>query len=217
MKRILSIITISVVLFLSFSGCGQQNTEATEQASATDAVPATAVVAVQTQEAVPPTKTGNNILVAYFSCTGNTASLAQYAADYLNGDLYEIIPAVPYTKDDIAYNNSNCRANLEQADETSRPAIDGEAIDLTSYDTVILAFPIWWGKEPRILDTFLERYDFSGKTMAAFCTSGSSGIRTAEHNLKSMTDDTVTWLGAERFASGTSKEAMNSWLKKIGY
>lgn len=160
----------------------------------------------------PMTEADRKTLVAYFSCTGITAPLAKYAADALEADLYEIVPAEPYTADDIAYNNDTCRANKEQADDTCRPKIAGDTVDMSQYETVVLAFPIWWGKEPRIIDTFMNTYDFSGKSVLVFCTSGGSGVRTAAVNIKSMAGEDVTWLGDERFDGNTSQKTMEEWL-----
>lgn len=157
----------------------------------------------------------SNILVAYFSRTGNTAPLAEYAAEITEADIYEIVPEVPYTDDDIAYQVNDCRANLEQNDDTCRPAVSSAVINMEGYDVVFIAFPIWWGKEPRIIDTFMDTYDFSGKTLIPFCTSGSSGIGTAESNLHAMTDETARWLDGARFAAGTSKNTMEEWINSL--
>lgn len=157
-----------------------------------------------------------HVLVAYFSCTGNTAPLAKYVAEITGADLYEIVAEEPYTDEDIAYQDSGCRANAEQNDDACRPAISGEVVNMQDYDVVFIAFPIWWGKEPRIIDTFMESYDFSGKTMIPFCTSGGSGISTAESDLHTMTDDTVQWLIGSRFAAGTSKDAIQDWIDSLG-
>lgn len=157
----------------------------------------------------------SKILVAYFSRTGNTAPLAEYTAEITGADIYEIVPEVPYTDDDIAYQVNDCRANLEQNDDTCRPAVSSTVIDMEDYDVVFIAFPIWWGKEPRIIDTFMDTYDFSGKTLIPFCTSGSSGIGTAESNLHAMTDETARWLDGARFAAGTSKNTMEEWINSL--
>lgn len=158
----------------------------------------------------------HKILVAYFSQTGNTAPLAKYVADITGADLYEIVPEVPYTDDDIAYQVSGCRANLEQNDDTCRPAISGVVSGMQDYDVVFLAFPIWWGEEPRIIDTFMDTYDFSGKTIIPFCTSGGSGIGTAESNLHATTDEAVLWISGSRFVAGTSKETLEEWVNSLG-
>ncbi|MCQ2437765.1 MAG: hypothetical protein MJ099_05155 [Clostridia bacterium] len=150
----------------------------------------------------------SHILVACFSVTGNTAPIAQRAAELLNADYCEIVPETPYTADDIRYSDNSCRANREQGDKTCRPALAGEALDMSGYDTVLIAYPIWWGEEPRIIDTFVETYDLSGKALATFCTSGSSGIGTAEQD--------GNWLGAKRFQVGADRATVQAWLDEIG-
>lgn len=156
-----------------------------------------------------------SILVVNFSCTGNTKAIAKVAANKLDADFYEIVPALPYTDEDLNYNNDDCRANKEQNNDNARPEIVSEEIDLSKYDTVLISFPIWWGKEPRIIDTFMEKYDFSGKNLAAFCTSGGSGISTAETNLKAYEPEAV-WLGANRFEASAAEDEIDIWLSLIG-
>lgn len=119
-------------------------------------------------------------------------------------------PKVSYSDDDIDYSVDDCRANVEQNDETYRPAISGSVENMQDYDIVFIAFPIWWGEEPRIIDTFMESYDFSGITLIPFCTSGGSGIGTAESNLHSFTTDETAWLDGRRFAAGSPR---TSWYQ----
>lgn len=129
----------------------------------------------QNEQAAPPAAGGHaNVLVAYFSCTGNTEGVAELIAEKTGGTLWEIVPEVPYTGADLDYSDSGCRANREQNDENARPAIANEVEDIVSYDTVFIGHPIWWGDAPRIVQTFLESYDFSGKRVYTFSTSGSS-------------------------------------------
>lgn len=162
------------------------------------------------------TSTESRTLVVNFSCTGNTKPIAQMAAALLNADFYEIVPEIPYTAEDLHYQDHNCRANKEQNDDSARPAIAGEKLDISGYDTILISFPIWWGREPRIIDTFMESYDFSDKTLAAFCTSGGSSIGTAESNLKAYAPDAL-WGGAKRFQTGASEEEVADWLSEIGF
>ena len=157
-----------------------------------------------------------NILVAYFSCTGTTKPLAEYAAEYLNADLYEIRPEVPYTSADLNYSNSSSRATREQNDPQARPAISGRVENMAQYSTVVLAYPIWWGQAPRIISTFLESYDFGGKTIVPFCTSGSSPIGSSASSLHSLTDSSTQWKSGRRFAGGTSRETIIQWLNGEG-
>lgn len=121
-------------------------------------------------------KTKHKILVVYFSATHTTQGVAKKIADVLNADLYEIKPQDPYTDEDLDYNNDKSRSTIEMNDPDARPAIAGSVKNMEQYKTVFLGYPIWWGEAPRILSTFVESYDFSGKTMIPFCTSGGSGI-----------------------------------------
>ncbi len=156
----------------------------------------------------------NGTLVVYFSATGTTKPLAEYAADILNADIYEIVPSDPYTEEDLAY-YTNGRADKEQNDHSARPAISGSVSDMDKYNTVILGYPIWHGQAPRIISTFLESYDFSGKTILPFCTSHSSGIGSSDTNLHSLAEN-AKWLDGRRFAASTSKEEIYSWLDEMG-
>ena len=161
------------------------------------------------------TPTDSSILVACFSATGNTWPLAQYAAEYLHADLFRIEPEEPYTDDDLNYNNNNARANQEMADDTCRPTLAATVENMSQYDTVILAFPIWWGQAPRIIESFIEAHDLSGKTVLCFCTSGGSGYGRTDSILSALTDDTVTWLEGHRFSAGASAQQMQQWLQEM--
>ena len=153
-------------------------------------------------------------LVVWFSCTGNTEALAHTAAEALNADLWQIIPEKPYSDEDLNYHDSSCRANREQADPACRPAFVG-AVDVTPYDSIMLAYPIWWGEEPRIVDTWIESVDLAGKQMAAICTSGGSGIQTSYAHLQEKAPDAL-WLGAERFSANTTPAELSEWCASIG-
>ena len=161
------------------------------------------------------TPTDSSILVACFSATGNTWPLAEYAAEYLNADLFRIEPEEPYTDADLNYSDDKCRANVEMQDESCRPALAATVENMDQYDTVILAFPIWWGQAPRIIETFIEAHDLSGKTVLAFCISGGSGYGRTGAILSALTDDTVNWLEGRRFSAGTSAEEMEAWLQDM--
>ena len=123
-------------------------------------------------------------LVAYFSASGVTAKAAEKIAETIGADLYEIHPQLPYTAKDLDWMNRNSRSSVEMNDPASRPAIAQSLDNMAQYDTILVGFPIWWYVEPRIVDTFLESYDFSGKTMIPFATSGSSGIEKAQQSLQ---------------------------------
>lgn len=123
-------------------------------------------------------------LVAYFSASGVTAKAAESIAKSIGAELYEIQPAIPYSSADLDWMNQKSRSSVEMNDPTSRPTIAEPVSNMAQYDTILVGFPIWWYVEPRIVDTFLESYDFSGKTMIPFATSGSSGIERAAQSLK---------------------------------
>ena len=161
---------------------------------------------------IPQSKT----LVACFSATGHTKPLAEYAAKYLGADFYEIVPEEPYTDADLNYNNSNSRTTKEQNNSSARPKISGGVRNMDGYDTVIIAHPIWWGQAPKIIYTFLESYDFSGKTLTTMCTSDSSPLGSSANNLKALTDNSVTWLESKRFSIGASENEVREWLDGIG-
>ena len=128
-------------------------------------------------------------LVAYFSASGRTASLAQKLSQAAGADLYEIKPAKPYTSADLNWQNKQSRSSLEMSDKSSRPALADKNADITAYDTVFVGFPIWWYIAPTIINTFLESYDFSGKKIILFATSGGSGFGSAAANLKASAPD----------------------------
>lgn len=126
----------------------------------------------------------NKILVTYFSASGITADIAKELAQHVNADLFEIRPETPYTSADLDWMDKKSRSTLEMADSSSRPAIAETLENIENYQTVFIGFPIWWYVEPRIIDTFLESYDFSGKTLIPFATSGGSGIKKACESMK---------------------------------
>ena len=161
-----------------------------------------------------PENETSNILVAYFSCTGNTENIAEYLIDLTDADSYIIEATVPYTSEDIQYSNSSCRANQEQNDKSVRPEISGSIDNMESYDIVFLGYPIWWGEEPRIIDTFLESYDFSDKTVIPFCTSGSSGISTSENNIRNLVP-IGEQLSGRRFSANASVDDVSAWLDTL--
>lgn len=123
-------------------------------------------------------------LVAYFSASGVTARVAKNLATAAGADLYEIKPAVPYTKDDLNWMNKQLRSSVEMRDKSSRPTLADTGADIAAYDTIFVGFPIWWYIAPTIINTFLETYDFSGKKIILFATSGGSGFGKAVQNLQ---------------------------------
>ena len=188
-----------------------QTTEASEPEASSEQ-PGTGPSAEPTEPTEPQ---GPKILVAVFSATGNTAPLAETVAELLGADLYVIVPAQPYTEADLAYYTGG-RCDQEQADPDCRPAIDGQVEDMARYDTVVIAHPIWHGQAPRIISTFLESCDFSGKTLTTFCTSMSSPLGSSADNLHGLVPQDVTWLESRRFPAGASREDLAAWLTEIG-
>lgn len=152
-------------------------------------------------------------IVVYFSRTGTTKPLAENIAKITNSDIYEIKAAQPYTDDDINYNNSSSRANREQNDMGARPEIAGDPIDVSQYDTVYLGYPIWWGTIPRIINTFIDTYDLSGKTIMPFCTSGGSGISASVSDIKKYCPNSEVKDGL-RGTSHTSETEIKQWIEK---
>ena len=166
-------------------------------------------------QTTPDASNETKVLVAYFSATNTTKSLAEYIADGLDADIYEIVPETPYTSADLNYSNSSSRATVEQNDSSARPTISGSVANMEQYDIVFIGYPIWWGQAPRIVSTFLESYDFNGKTIVPFCTSGSSGIGSSASNLHSLTNG-ANWLDGRRFSGGTSRNTMIEWVNGLG-
>lgn len=163
----------------------------------------------------PEPEQENRVLVAYFSATNNTEGVAEHISDALNADVYEIIPAVPYTSADLNYNNSSSRATVEMNDPNARPEISGGVDSMEDYDIIFLGYPIWWGQAPRIISTFLESYDFDGKTIVPFCTSASSGIGSSASSLHGLTNG-ADWLSGQRFSAGASRNTVVSWINGLG-
>lgn len=132
------------------------------------------------------------ILVAYFSASGTTAGAAKKLADAAGADLYEIKPAVPYTKADLDWTNKSSRSSVEMNDKSSRPALADKSANIGDYDMILLGFPIWWYVSPTVINSFLESYDFSGRKIVLFATSGGSGFGKTVSGLKnSVAADTV--------------------------
>ena len=150
-----------------------------------------------------------NALVAYFSASGVTERAAKEIAGAVDADLYEILPAQPYTDADLDWTDKKSRSTAEMNDPACRPEIAGTVENMEQYDTVFVGFPIWWYVEPRIVDTFLESYDFSGKTVIPFATSGGSGIGGAEKSLREHCPK-ANWKQGKLVNSGAA-----AWAKSV--
>ena len=153
-----------------------------------------------------------NVLVAVFSASGVTRKVGEEIARIAGADFYEIVPKQSYSAADLDWMNKKSRSSVEMNDPSARPEIGSSAVDMASYDTVIVGFPIWWGEEPRILDTFVEKYSFEGITVIPFCTSGSSGIGRSGPNMEELAGS-GTWLDGQRFSGGVSEEELQSWIE----
>ncbi len=162
-----------------------------------------------------PAGQGGKVLVAYFSATNTTEGVAEHIAAGLNADIYEIVPEEPYTDADLNYNDNNSRSTLEMNDPAARPAISGSVEDMDQYSIVFVGYPIWWGDAPRIMSTFMESYDFSGKTIVPFCTSGGSGVGSSATNLEELTSG-ATWLPGTRLNGSDSQETVMEWVNGLG-
>ena len=153
-------------------------------------------------------------LVAYFSASGVTARLAETLAQVTGGDLHEILPAEPYSSADLDWTNKKSRSSVEMKDPSCRPAIGNQVEDIEQYDTVFVGFPIWWYVAPAIINTFLESYDFSGKTVVPFATSGGSGMGKTNEKLKPSCPGAVLLQG--RLLNGNlSEDSLKKWVKDV--
>lgn len=168
-------------------------------------------------EPAPETDTeseGTKVLVVYFSATNTTEGVAEHIANGLNADIYEIVPEDPYTDADLNYNDNNSRTTIEMNDPNARPAISGSVENMEQYDIIFVGYPIWWGEAPRIVSTFMESYDFSGKTIVPFCTSGGSGIGSSASNLERLTSG-ATWLDGQRLNGSDSQDTVMEWANSL--
>ncbi len=154
-------------------------------------------------------------VVVYFSCTGNTENIANNIAEVTNSDIFEIVPTIPYTDEDLDYNDDQSRVNYENNDDTIRPEIAITFENLEDYDTIYLGYPIWWGQAPKILYTFIESYDFTGKNIVPFCTSGGSSIGSSAENLKNACNGDANWLEGKRFNGSEDKDRVSNWIDTL--
>ena len=153
-------------------------------------------------------------LVAYFSASGVTGSVARTLSDTLKADLYEIAPAVRYTDADLDWRNANSRSSLEMKDKSSRPEIVVEPVNIADYDTVLVGFPIWWYVAPTIVNTFLEKHDFSGKKIVLFATSGGSGFGNTVEGLKNSVPGAAIEEGLLQ-RGGQDMDAWKNWAMSL--
>ena len=153
-------------------------------------------------------------LVAYFSASGVTAGVADKLASAAGADLFEIAPAEPYTKADLDWTNKQSRSSVEMNDRSCRPAIATRVEDMAQYDTVFVGFPVWWYRQPSIIDTFLEGYDFTGKKIVPFCTSGGSGLGQAPEYMQELVPAANVLMG-RRLSANVSEEELKNWVEGV--
>lgn len=210
MKR--TFLTGFIVSALLLGGCASGNASKTEVETTSAPEPETSFTpAAETSE---PAASDGSTLIAYFSVTGNTEEIAHEIAAVTGAPEYVITPAEPYTDADIDYSSDDSRTSREQNDPSARPELGGEALDLSGVTTLYLGYPIWWGQEPRIMDTFVETYDFSGITIIPFCTSASSGVGNSASNLEKNAGS-GKWKEGTRFAAGTSEDEIRTWIESM--
>ena len=154
-------------------------------------------------------------LVAYFSASGVTANVAKLLAEAANADLFEIKPEVPYTSADLDWQDKNSRSSVEMRDKSSRPAIAESNAKIEEYDVIFVGFPIWWYVAPTIINTFLESYDFAGKTIILFATSGSSGFGKTVDELKGSVDGTTVIKEGKILNGSQSVNALRDWIETL--
>ena len=157
----------------------------------------------------------NKSLVAYFSATRTTEGAANALAKAARADLYRITPAQPYSSRDLNWNNSSSRSSVEMGNDSARPALAQVAPDLSPYDVVFVGFPIWWYVEPRIVDTFLESCDLSGKAVVPFATSGSSGITRAASRMRDIVPQARV-LDGRMMNDRPSTSELEAWIRGLG-
>ena len=231
MKKTIAVL-LSLVMLLGLAACKDSGGQAEPASAEGNSIESTATMEETTknsnvdeeskdasesrpEETDAPDVQENNVLVAYFSATNTTKGVAEQIANGLDADIYEIVPEDPYTDADLNYNDSNSRTTIEMNDPDARPAILGGVENMDQYTTVLIGYPIWWGEAPRIISTFIENYDFSGKTIVPFCTSGSSGIGSSATNLEQLTNG-VQWLSGKRLSGSDSQDTVMEWVNSLG-
>ena len=218
MKKAIAIL-LSLTMILGLAACGNSASQ-TEQPSTEDTSVESKADTNSAENSTDMENTDNQdvqdhkVLVAYFSATGTTKGVAEHIANGLNADIYEIVPEDPYTDADLNYNDNNSRTTIEMNDPNARPAISGSVENMEQYDIIFVGYPIWWGEAPRIVSTFMESYDFSGKTIVPFCTSGGSGIDSSASNLERLTSG-ATWLDGRRLNGSDSQDTVMECVNSL--
>ena len=220
-KKIFSL-SLAAVMALSLAACGQSNgTDDSQSTSQSQETPSSTTTQEPGGTASTPDASeqigDGNVLVVYYSASGNTEAVAGYIAEATGGDLFAITPAEPYTSDDLNWTDENSRVSQEYANESLRDVelTTTEVENWDSYDTVFIGYPIWWGIAAWPTDSFVEANDFTGKTVIPFCTSSSSGLGQSGELLAELAG-TGDWLEGQRFRSGVSQEDVSEWVDGLG-
>ena len=213
------VIALGALCTAALSGCSSSTSSSTAASSGSSASANASSTSNGASSASSATTSGGaaasgGACIVCFSATGNTWSIAEKLASATGAQLMRIEAAEPYSSEDLNYNDSSTRATVEQNGGTARPAISGGAPDLSAFDTVYLGYPIWWGKAPRIILTLLESADLAGKTVHAFCTSGSSAIDGSLSEIEAAAPN-ATWSGARRFATEADETTIADWAKSL--
>lgn len=230
MKKIVTLLLAGLLTF-SLAACGnttessetqnsQSQTESAEESTAPESSEATSATEDASDAGETPSTEGaeSNVLVVYYSATGNTEEAAGYIADLTGGTLFELEPADPYTDEDLNYSDDNSRVSQEYADESLRDVelVADTVENWDNYDTVFIGYPIWWGIAAWPVDGFVEANDFTGKTVIPFCTSASSGLGESGELLAELAE-TGDWQEGMRFRSSVSEEDVQTWLTELGF
>lgn len=212
MKKLFSLLLVVAAMVLTLAACGTANAGNDAADEPKNDVTTDTVSPAPAEET--PESTGNKVLVAYFSATGHTKTIAEYLQATLDADLYEIVPQEPYTDADLDWMDKKSRSTIEMNAPKSRPAIAGQVADMVQYDTVFVGSPIWWGQAPKIVYTFLESYDFSGKTVIPFATSGGSGMGKTNERLAPSCKG-ARLLEGKVFRSSASRQELAAWAESL--
>lgn len=219
MKKAMTIL-LSLIMIFSLAACGNtadqtEQSVAEESAAESDTDNDEALESSADDEENTDTKTqGAKVLVAYFSATNTTKGVAEHIADGLNADIYEIVPEEPYTDADLDYNDNNSRTTIEMDDPDARPGISGSVENMDQYDIVFVGYPIWWYVAPTIINTFLESYDLSGKTIVPFATSGGSGLGNTNEKLASSCPG-ARLLKGKMLNGSLSQTELKAWVESL--
>ncbi len=210
-KKILSMLLVGVTALGLLAGCGSTADDTQNSNTASDTHEDSAA-----DNAAELSRSGN-VLVVYYSATGNTREVANYIAEATDGDLFELEPTEPYTDDDLDWTDDNSRVTREHEDESLRNVelVSTTVENWESYDTVFIGYPIWWGIAAWPVDQFVENNDFTGKTVIPFCTSSSSGIGNSGNLLAGLAG-TGNWQDGERFRSGADEADVQEWVESLG-